>query len=46
MNRLYAGTVVSVLLSLPAQAADRITNEQIQQVINATDVAFLIEPIN
>ena len=41
MNRLLIGTVVSVLLSLPAQAADRITDEQIQQVINATDAAAM-----
>jgi hypothetical protein len=41
MNRLITGTVVSILLSLPAQAADRITDEQIQQVINATDAAAM-----
>ena len=41
MSRLLTGTVVSILLSLPAQAADRITNEQIQQVINATDAAAI-----
>ena len=41
MNRLLIGTVVSVLLSLPAQAADRITDEQIQQVINVTDAAAM-----
>jgi hypothetical protein len=29
------------LLSLPVQAADRITSEQIQQVINATDAAAM-----
>ncbi|MEN8206805.1 MAG: DUF4440 domain-containing protein [Pseudomonadota bacterium] len=39
MNRLLTGTVISVVLSLPTQAADRITDEQIQQVINATDAA-------
>ncbi len=39
MNRLVTGTMVFVLLSLPAQAAERITGEQIQQVINATDAA-------
>ena len=41
MNRLITGTVVSILLSLPAQAAERITHEQIQQVINATDAAAM-----
>jgi len=41
MNRLLTGTVVSILLSLPAQAADRITSEQIQQVIKATDAAAM-----
>ena len=41
MNRLLIGTVVSVLLSLQAQAADRITDEQIQQVINVTDAAAM-----
>ena len=41
MSRLLTGTVVSILLSLPAQAADRITSEQIQQVINATDAAAM-----
>ena len=41
MSRLLTGTVVSILLSLPAQAADRITSEQIQQVIDATDTAAM-----
>jgi len=41
MNRLVTGTLVFVLLSLPAQAAERITGEQIQQVINATDAAAM-----
>jgi len=41
MNRLITGTVVSILLSLPTQAADRITDEQIQQVIYATDTAAM-----
>ena len=41
MSRLLTGTVVSILLSLPAQAADGITSEQIQQVINATDAAAM-----
>jgi len=41
MHRLLTGTLVSVLLSLPVQAADQITDEQIQQVINATDAAAM-----
>ena len=41
MNRLLTGTVLSVLLSLPAQAADRITDVQIQQVIKDTDAAAM-----
>jgi len=41
MNRLFTGTVVSVALLLPAQAAERITHEQIQEVIDATDVASM-----
>jgi len=41
MNRLLTGTMVSVLLSLPTQAAERITDVQIQQVIDATDVAAM-----
>ncbi len=41
MIRLVTGFMVSVVLSLPAQAADRITDEQIQQVIDATDVASM-----
>ena len=41
MNRLITGTVASILLSLQAQTADRITDEQIQQVINATDAAAM-----
>jgi len=41
MHRLLTGTVISVVLSLPVQAADRITDEQIQQVIDATDVASM-----
>ena len=41
MNRLVTGIVLSVLLSHPAQAADRITSEQIQQVIDATDAAAM-----
>ena len=39
MNRRCTGIVIAVLLSLPAQAADRITSEQIQQVMDATDAA-------
>lgn len=39
MNRLVTGLMVSVVLSLPVQAAERITDEQIQQVIDATDMA-------
>ena len=41
MNKQLTCTVISVLLSFPALAADRITEEQIQQVINATDAAAL-----
>jgi len=41
MNRLITGAMLSVVLSLPAQAAERITNEQIRQVINATDTAAM-----
>ena len=41
MIRLLTGTVVSVMLSLPAQAAEQITDAQIQQVINATDTAAM-----
>ena len=41
MNRLITGTVVSILLSLPAQAEERITSEQIHQVIIATDAAAM-----
>ena len=41
MNRLVTGIVLSVLLSHPAQAAERITREQIQQVIDATDAAAM-----
>ena len=42
MCRIITSTVVSVLLSLPTHAADRITDAQIQQVIDATDVASMI----
>lgn len=41
MNRRLTGTVISVLLSLPVQAADRMTEEQIRQVILATDAAAI-----
>ena len=41
MCRIITSTVVSVLLSLPTHAADRITDAQIQQVIDATDVASM-----
>ena len=41
MNRLLTATVVSVVLLLPAHAAEQITDEQIQQVIDATDVAAM-----
>lgn len=41
MNRSLTGAVLFMLLALPAQAADRITREQIQQVISATDAAAL-----
>jgi len=41
MNRRLTGIVVSVLLSLPTQAGERITDEQIQQVIDATDMAAM-----
>jgi hypothetical protein len=33
--------MVSILLSFPAQAAEQITDAQIQQVINATDAAAM-----
>jgi hypothetical protein len=41
MNRRFTCAVISILLSLPALAADRITEEQIQEVISATDAAAL-----
>jgi len=41
MNRTLTGAVLSVVLSLPVQAAERITAEQIQQVIKATDAAAM-----
>jgi hypothetical protein len=39
MNRLLTGTVLTVLLSFQAQAAEPITREQIQQVVDITDAA-------
>ena len=39
MNKQFTGTVMSVLLSLPVQSAERLTKDQIQQVIRATDSA-------
>jgi hypothetical protein len=41
MNRRVTGIVLFVLLSQPLQAAGRITSEQIQQVIDATDAAAM-----
>lgn len=41
LNRRLTCLAISVLLSLPALAEDRITREQIQQVIKATDTAAL-----
>ncbi len=41
MHKLVTGIAVSVVLSLTAQAAERITREQIQQVIDATDAAAI-----
>lgn len=41
MNKRLTGTVISVLLTLPTQAADRLTKEQIRQVIRATDSAAM-----
>ena len=39
MNRLVTGTVLTLMLSFQAQAADPITREHIQQVIDVTDAA-------
>jgi hypothetical protein len=39
MTRLITGTVLTVLLSFQAQAADNITRELIQQVMDVTDAA-------
>ena len=41
MNRLLTGTVLTVLLSFQVQAADPITREHIQQVVDMTDVATM-----
>ena len=41
MSKLVTGIVLCVLLTHPAQAAERITSEQIQQVIDATDAAAM-----
>ena len=41
MNRQLTGCVISILLVCPLQAADRITAEQIQQVMDTTDAAAL-----
>jgi len=41
MNKRLTGSVISVLLALPIHAADRITQEQIQQVIDTTDAAAM-----
>jgi len=39
MNKLLTGTVLTVLLSFQAQAAEPVTREHIQQVIDVTDAA-------
>ena len=39
MNKLITGTVFTVLLSFQIQAAETITREHIQQVIDVTDAA-------
>jgi hypothetical protein len=39
MNRRLTGMLIATIVAFPAQAADRITEAQIQQVINATDAA-------
>jgi len=39
MNRLITGTVLTLMLSFQIQAADTITREHIQQVIDVTDTA-------
>lgn len=39
LNRLLSGILVSALLAFQSQAAELITEQQIRQVINATDAA-------
>ena len=39
MNRLLTGTVLTVLLSFQAQAAEPVTREHIQQIVDITDAA-------
>ncbi len=41
MNKRLTGMVISALLALPLNAADRINATQIQQVIDTTDAAAL-----
>ena len=41
MNKLITVTVLAVLLSFQAQAAEPITREHIQQVVDMTDVATM-----
>jgi hypothetical protein len=41
MNRQLTGTVIFILLSLPVQAAEQISKEQIHQVMLATDTAAM-----
>jgi hypothetical protein len=41
MDRLLTGVVLALLLSLPAQAEERISAGQIRQVIEATDAASM-----
>ena len=39
MNRLFTGAALTVLLSFQAQAAEPITREHIQQIVDMTDAA-------
>jgi hypothetical protein len=41
MNKQLTGSLMAALLAFPLQAADRITAEQIQQVIDTTDAAAM-----
>jgi hypothetical protein len=41
MKKRLTGSVISILLAFPSYAADRITAEQIQQVIDKTDAASM-----